>query len=92
MPESCLPNPICQNSESTFYNLDKVQVNGSLYDGNATAYDWVGEFLRSYWREPAGLNTVNSGEIIATDVGTRLLLKQENSERGVSTSLMQADS
>ena len=47
MPESCLPNPICQNSESTFYNLDKVQVNGSLYDGNATAYDWVGELLRS---------------------------------------------
>ena len=43
MPESCLPNPICQDTQSTFYNLDRVQVNGSPYNGNATAYDWVGE-------------------------------------------------
>ena len=50
-----MPNPICQNINSTFYNLDRVQVNGSLYDGNATEYDWVGEYLLKLSGSPASM-------------------------------------
>ncbi|KAH0580896.1 hypothetical protein H2248_012051 [Termitomyces sp. 'cryptogamus'] len=37
---SCSPNPICQDANLTFSNFNRIQ-DVSLYDGDASAYDWV---------------------------------------------------
>ncbi|GFZ44497.1 glycosylase [Saitozyma sp. JCM 24511] len=66
---SCKPDPICKSQTSTFYNLNKVWLNGSTYNGNASAYDWV----------------VNSGKVIATDYGTKLVLNQTNGGTKISS-------
>lgn len=41
---SCLPQPVCQSTSTDFNDLSRVLVNGSHYDGNATAWDWIGEY------------------------------------------------
>lgn len=41
---SCRPDPICTSFKTDFNDLSRVQQNASLYDGNATAYDWVGTY------------------------------------------------
>ncbi|RSH80821.1 hypothetical protein EHS25_006990 [Saitozyma podzolica] len=66
---SCKPDPICKSQTSTFYNLEKVWLNGSTYFGNATGYDWV----------------VNSGEVIATNNGTKLILNETNGGTKISS-------
>ncbi|GFZ47536.1 glycosylase, partial [Saitozyma sp. JCM 24511] len=66
---SCKPDPICKSQTSTFYNLEKVWLNRSTYFGNATGYDWV----------------VNSGEVIATDNGTKLTLNETNGGTKISS-------
>lgn len=40
---SCRPNPICRSANYTFTasDLTRIHSNASLFDGNATAYDWV---------------------------------------------------
>jgi len=39
--ESCAPLPICQNANYTFENFDRIAQNASLYNGNASEYDFV---------------------------------------------------
>lgn len=34
------------NQQTDFNDLSRVLMNGTKYDGNATAYDWVGELSR----------------------------------------------
>ncbi|KAH9975320.1 glycoside hydrolase family 16 protein [Lactifluus volemus] len=38
---SCKPNPVCQSATYNFINNSRIHANASLYNGNATAYDWV---------------------------------------------------
>ncbi|KAI0300140.1 glycoside hydrolase family 16 protein, partial [Multifurca ochricompacta] len=38
---SCRPSPICQSATYTFTSNSRIHSNVSLFDGNATAYDWV---------------------------------------------------
>ncbi|XAO22399.1 hypothetical protein I312_101169 [Cryptococcus bacillisporus CA1280] len=61
---SCRPDPICTSFKTDFNDLSRVQQNASLYDGNATAYDWV----------------VNTGSLVASpsNDGARLILTQNN--------------
>ncbi|WVQ82814.1 hypothetical protein IAT38_004946 [Cryptococcus sp. DSM 104549] len=68
---SCRPAPICESHETDFYYLERVQVNGSAYDGNATAYDWV----------------VDAGTIVPSpdNTGSRLTLTQDNSGTKISS-------
>ncbi|EIN08533.1 glycoside hydrolase family 16 protein [Punctularia strigosozonata HHB-11173 SS5] len=39
--DSCLPNPVCKDATYTFPDLSRVFSNGSLFDGNASAYDFI---------------------------------------------------
>lgn len=39
-PTSCAPAPLCKSGTYTFNDPSRL-INASLYDGNATAYDWV---------------------------------------------------
>lgn len=41
---SCKPNAVCQSQTTTFTSLDRVQTNATKWNGNVTAYDWVGEW------------------------------------------------
>ena len=61
---SCMPDPMCVSHTTDFTNLSqvKVQNNGTKYNGNATANDWV----------------VNSGQLVQGTAGTRLILNQTN--------------
>ncbi|KAI0251080.1 concanavalin A-like lectin/glucanase domain-containing protein [Lactifluus subvellereus] len=38
---SCRPNPVCQSATYSFTNNSRICSNASLFNGNATAYDWV---------------------------------------------------
>ncbi|OXH41529.1 hypothetical protein J008_00612 [Cryptococcus neoformans] len=68
---SCRPDPICTSFKTDFTDLSRVQQNVSLYDGNATAYDWV----------------VNTGSLIASsdNDGARLILTQNNTGSKISS-------
>jgi len=41
--DSCKPNPVCQNATHTFADNSRVLSNSSLFDNNATAYDFIVE-------------------------------------------------
>lgn len=45
---SCKPEPVCQHLSTDFNDLSRVLMNGTKYDGNATAYDWVGASLLAW--------------------------------------------
>nr|ODN85717.1 hypothetical protein L203_04591 [Cryptococcus depauperatus CBS 7841] len=66
---SCRANPICMSQETDFTDLSRVQMNGSAYNGNATAYDWV----------------VNTGSLVPDRDGARLILKQDNAGTKISS-------
>jgi beta-glucanase (GH16 family) len=38
---SCAPNPVCQNANHTFSDDSRIISNVTLYNGNASAYDWT---------------------------------------------------
>ncbi|WRT63183.1 uncharacterized protein IL334_000086 [Kwoniella shivajii] len=67
---SCRPNPICVSQETNFNDLSKVQLNGTKFDGNATAYDWV----------------VNTGNLIADPSGQGVRLTLKESDQGTKIS------
>ncbi|RSH84032.1 hypothetical protein EHS25_005277 [Saitozyma podzolica] len=81
---SCKPDPICKSQSSTFYNLNKIWLNGSTYNGNASAYDWVVAVFLAVLVIIIGL-AFNSGEVIATDYGTKLVLNQTNGGTKISS-------
>lgn len=61
---SCLPNPICVSGYTDFTaGVASIQQNATLYNGNASSYDWV----------------VNTGTVHQSTDGLRLLLTQNNS-------------
>ncbi|KAJ7060985.1 glycoside hydrolase family 16 protein [Mycena amicta] len=39
--DSCLPNPVCENSFHSFKDNSRVLSNATIFDGNATEYDFV---------------------------------------------------
>ncbi|KAF7327414.1 Glycoside hydrolase family 16 protein [Mycena kentingensis (nom. inval.)] len=60
--DSCKPSPICKSSTYQF-NEKNILTNASLYDGDASKYDWV----------------LDGGEIATGDDGTvSLLLTEQN--------------
>lgn len=67
--DSCEPTPLCQNATYTFHDDSRI-VNHTLYDGNATAYDFTLDAGDIY-----NLNT-SAGELALllteTNGGTRL--------------------
>ncbi|WVQ64265.1 uncharacterized protein L199_002427 [Kwoniella botswanensis] len=67
---SCRPNPICESQETDFTDLSKVQMNGTKYDGNATAYDWV----------------VNTGTLVPSPSGDGVRLTLRESDQGTKIS------
>ncbi|WWC90229.1 uncharacterized protein L201_005162 [Kwoniella dendrophila CBS 6074] len=67
---SCRPNPICQSQQTYFTDLSKVQMNGTKYDGNATAYDWV----------------VNTGTLVPSPAGDGVRLTLKESDQGTKIS------
>ncbi|WVF66528.1 hypothetical protein IAT40_001268 [Kwoniella sp. CBS 6097] len=69
-PTSCRPNPICQSGETNFNDLSRVQLNGTKYDGNATAYDWV----------------VNTGNLVADPNGQGVRLTLTENDQGTKIS------
>ncbi|ODN89750.1 hypothetical protein L198_06444 [Cryptococcus wingfieldii CBS 7118] len=66
---SCRPDPICVSLETDFTDLSRVNQNASDYTGKATAWDWV----------------INSGTILSTDDGARLILTQDNGGTKISS-------
>jgi len=69
-PASCEPSPLCQSAVHTFADNSRILTNGSLYDGNATKWDWIVD-------KGSVLNTnANGGELsltlTETNGGTRL--------------------
>ncbi|KAI9633273.1 concanavalin A-like lectin/glucanase domain-containing protein, partial [Dioszegia hungarica] len=67
---SCRPNPLCQSQSTNFpADLDRLQLNATKYNGNATAYDWV----------------VNAGYVVPTSDGLRLTLNKTNSGSKISS-------
>jgi len=61
-PNSCTPNPICEDATYTFADQSRILTNNTLFDGNASAYDWV----------------VSQGTVINTDGDLGLILTQAN--------------
>ncbi|KAF7319129.1 Glycoside hydrolase family 16 protein [Mycena chlorophos] len=56
--DSCLPNPVCQSTLHTFPNNDRLLSNATIYDGNATEYDFTVD-------EGSVINTnQNGGELV----------------------------
>lgn len=51
--DACAPVPLCVDQTTTFADLARVQPNASLWDGNATAFDFV----------------VNEGAVLLADAG-----------------------
>ncbi|KZT01211.1 glycoside hydrolase family 16 protein [Laetiporus sulphureus 93-53] len=39
--DSCMPEPICQSTNITFANFDRILMNQSAYNGNASMYDFI---------------------------------------------------
>jgi len=70
--DSCRPVPICQSATHTFTDNSRIFSNASLFDGNASEYDWV----------------VNSGNIMNTNTSggeLALLLTQDNNGTRISS-------
>jgi len=70
--DSCRPTPVCQSATHTFQDNSRIFSNASLFDGNATAYDWV----------------VNQGNIMNTNTSggeLALLLTENNGGTRVSS-------
>ncbi|KAI0266518.1 glycoside hydrolase family 16 protein [Gloeopeniophorella convolvens] len=70
--DSCRPNPVCQSGTHTFTDNSRIYSNASLFDGNATTYDWV----------------LNSGNIINTNSSggeLALLLTETNGGTRISS-------
>jgi len=40
-PTSCRPNPVCKDGTYAFQDNSRILSNATLFDGNASAYDWV---------------------------------------------------
>ncbi|WVR03098.1 hypothetical protein IAU60_000088 [Kwoniella sp. DSM 27419] len=70
LPTSCRPNPICTSGETYFTDLSRVQQNGSVYNGNATGYDWV----------------VNTGTLVPDPNGQGVRLTLRESDQGTKIS------
>jgi beta-glucanase (GH16 family) len=68
-PQSCAPLPLCVDQTTTFTDLSRVQQNASLWDGNATAYDWV----------------INKGEMVSTGQEGVLKLTESNGGTKISS-------
>ncbi|BEI83795.1 hypothetical protein CcaverHIS002_0403990 [Cutaneotrichosporon cavernicola] len=68
---SCKPEPVCRDLVTDFTDLSRVMMNGTKYDGNATAWDWV----------------VDAGKVVPspTGDGARLTLTQEDKGTKIST-------
>lgn len=41
---SCLPDPLCKSGTYDFNDLSRVLLNATQYNGNASMWDWVGEW------------------------------------------------
>ena len=63
--QSCAPQPLCLPNTYTFENMDRIQVNASKYDGNATAHDWV----------------IDKGQALSTGSELVLTLTEENGKQ-----------
>ncbi|KAJ7220184.1 concanavalin A-like lectin/glucanase domain-containing protein [Mycena pura] len=65
--DSCKPSPICESTTYTFKNESRILTNSSLYDGDATKYDWTLD---------GGQISVENGELsmllTETNAGVRL--------------------
>ncbi|BEJ14536.1 hypothetical protein CspHIS471_0403030 [Cutaneotrichosporon sp. HIS471] len=68
---SCKPEPVCRDLVTDFTDLSRVMMNGTKYDGNATAWDWV----------------VDAGKVVPspTGDGARLTLTQADKGTKIST-------
>ncbi|KAH9852274.1 glycoside hydrolase family 16 protein [Lenzites betulinus] len=66
---SCMPEPVCQNANYTFTDFSRILTNSTLFDGNATKYDFV-------INQGAIINGSSPGELAMTltesNGGTRL--------------------
>ncbi|KAF8815739.1 glycoside hydrolase family 16 protein [Phlegmacium glaucopus] len=60
--DSCKPSPICQDATHTFADQSRILSNNTLFNGNASAYDWV----------------VSQGSAINSDGDLGLILTQTN--------------
>lgn len=70
--DSCAPAPLCVSATHSFADNSRIFSNASLFDGNASAYDWV----------------VNSGNIMNTNTSggeLALLLTEDNGGTRVSS-------
>ncbi|KAI0049209.1 glycoside hydrolase family 16 protein [Auriscalpium vulgare] len=70
--DSCKPQPVCQDATHTFTDNSRIYSNATLFDGNATQYDWV----------------LNSGNIMNTNTSggeLALLLTETNGGTRVSS-------
>ncbi|KAJ7100019.1 glycoside hydrolase family 16 protein [Mycena belliarum] len=67
--DSCSPNPICKSAVHTFADNSHVLSNASLFDGNASAYDFI----------------VESGNIMNTGGDLAMLLTKENGGTRISS-------
>ena len=67
---------------SSFSDLSRIQQNASLWDGNVTQYDWIGEEQpdRLVWHCLADEDAVNTGSVVQADEGVKLILTESNSE------------
>ncbi|KAJ7185785.1 glycoside hydrolase family 16 protein [Mycena filopes] len=67
--DSCKPNPVCQSGVHTFKDNSRVLSNATMFDNNATAYDFI----------------VESGNIMNTGGDLAMLLTQENGGTRISS-------
>ncbi|OSX60830.1 glycoside hydrolase family 16 protein [Postia placenta MAD-698-R-SB12] len=59
---SCEPEPVCQNANISFNSFDRILMNQSLYDGNASRWDFI----------------LNEGNIQNTSAGELVMLLTES--------------
>ncbi|KAK7044860.1 glycoside hydrolase family 16 protein [Favolaschia claudopus] len=67
--DSCKPNPICKNAVHTFADNSRVLSNATLFDGNASAYDFI----------------VESGNIMNSNGELAMLLTEQNGGTRISS-------
>jgi beta-glucanase (GH16 family) len=70
--DSCLPNPVCESAKYTFADNSRILSNATLYNGNASAYDWTLD-------KGTIMNTNSSGGELG------LLLTQDNGGSRISS-------
>ncbi|KAF8348587.1 glycoside hydrolase family 16 protein [Amanita rubescens] len=67
--DSCTPNPVCQNTKLVFPNTSRILQNATLYNGNASEYDWVmskGNILNTNDTLIMTLTESNGGTLLST--------------------------